>query len=101
MSSSRVSPRAFGRINWRCWPTVRACSPNGPNGPERPSDRDVNALTSALQWTGQGDPRARAQGASVLERAVLEHNLLSSSKVYTNIHLTALGELLAVSADRV
>ena len=38
---------------------------------------------------------------TVLDRAVLEHNLLSASKVYTNITLIELGVLLAVPTDRV
>ena len=40
-------------------------------------------------------------GMTVLDRAVLEHNLLSASKVYTNITLIELGVLLAISPDRV
>ena len=43
----------------------------------------------------QGD----ANATSVLDKAVREHNLLSASKVYTNIHFNELGVLLDVSPD--
>lgn len=39
-------------------------------------------------------------GTTVLDRAVIEHNLLSASTFYANICLTDLGELLGVDADK-
>ncbi|KAB8356649.1 hypothetical protein FH972_024226 [Carpinus fangiana] len=41
-----------------------------------------------------------ADGTTVLERAVLEHNLLGASKLYRNIGIEALGLLLGVDAER-
>lgn len=39
-------------------------------------------------------------GATVLERAVLQHNVLAASRVYKNMRLPELGRLLEVSPDR-
>lgn len=39
-------------------------------------------------------------GLTVLSRAVSEHNLLSASKLYNNISVTELGQLLGVGSDR-
>lgn len=39
-------------------------------------------------------------GTTVLERAVIEHNLLSASKIYNNISFEELGTLLGVPATR-
>lgn len=41
-----------------------------------------------------------ADGSTVLHKAVLEHNLLSASRVYRNIYTTQLGKLLGVDADK-
>lgn len=41
----------------------------------------------------------RADGRTFFENAVHQHNLLSASKLYTNIHLTELGNLLGVHAQ--
>lgn len=41
-----------------------------------------------------------ADGSTVLDKAVLEHNLLAVSRIYKNITFTALGSLLGVGADR-
>lgn len=41
-----------------------------------------------------------ADGSTVLERAVLEHNLLGASKLYRNIGFVELGELLGVDGER-
>eukprot|EP00049_Salpingoeca_infusionum_P002789 m.59890 g.59890 ORF g.59890 m.59890 type:complete len:394 (-) comp11788_c0_seq3:2726-3907(-) len=40
-----------------------------------------------------------AKGKTILEEAMLQHNLLSATKVYTNISLEQLGGLLQVSAE--
>ncbi|MBE7179830.1 MAG: PCI domain-containing protein, partial [Terriglobus roseus] len=41
-----------------------------------------------------------ADGSTVLDKAVLEHNLLAASRLYANMQLDALGELLGVDADK-
>ena len=41
-----------------------------------------------------------ADGSTVLDKAVLEHNLLAVSRLYQNISTKALGGLLGVSAER-
>lgn len=41
-----------------------------------------------------------ADGSTVLDKAVLEHNLLAASRVYQNISTTALGALLGVPEER-
>ena len=38
-------------------------------------------------------------GLSVLQQAMLEHNVLATSKVYNNIRLSELGVLLEIDAD--
>ncbi|KAK3722231.1 hypothetical protein LTR37_002664 [Vermiconidia calcicola] len=41
-----------------------------------------------------------SDGSTVLDKAVLEHNLLATSRLYQNIPLASLGALLGVDADR-
>ena len=41
-----------------------------------------------------------ADGSTVLDKAVLEHNLLAASRLYSNIGIDQLGELLGVDGDR-
>lgn len=41
-----------------------------------------------------------ADGSTVLAKAVVEHNLLGASKLYSNIHFDALGSLLDLDAAR-
>ncbi|GAQ90122.1 hypothetical protein KFL_006030050 [Klebsormidium nitens] len=41
-----------------------------------------------------------ADGSTVLARAVIEHNLLSASKLYTNITFLELGALLGIAPDK-
>jgi len=41
-----------------------------------------------------------ADGSSILERAVIEHNLLAASKLYNNISFGELGKLLDISAEK-
>jgi len=41
-----------------------------------------------------------ADGQTVLERAVLQHNVLAASRVYKNMRLPDLGSLLEVPADK-
>lgn len=41
-----------------------------------------------------------ADGSSILDRAVIEHNLLSASKLYNNISFVELGALLEIPAEK-
>lgn len=42
-----------------------------------------------------------APGSSILDRAVIEHNLLSASKLYNNITFEELGALLEIPPAKV
>src|SRR5437879_5791711 len=52
-------------------------------------------LASAVQYDEQNEPATstRTGPSTVLDRAVLEHNLLASSKIYNNITFGGLGAL--------
>ena len=39
-------------------------------------------------------------GSTVLERAVIEHNLAAASKLYNNIYFSELGQLLGCSSEK-
>lgn len=39
-------------------------------------------------------------GSTILERAVVEHNLLAASKLYNNIQFTGLGALLEIPQEK-
>lgn len=39
-------------------------------------------------------------GSTVLDRAVMQHNLLSASKLYNNIYIEELASLLGVSSEK-
>ena len=41
-----------------------------------------------------------ADGSTVLERAMIEHNLAAASKLYMNIYSEELGQLLGTSAEK-
>ena len=41
-----------------------------------------------------------ADGSTVLDKAILEHNLLAASRLYNNIGTKELGAMLGVDADR-
>lgn len=41
-----------------------------------------------------------SDGTTVLDRAVIEHNLLSASKLYHNISFAELGSLLDISPEK-
>lgn len=43
---------------------------------------------------------ATADGSTVLEKAVLEHNLLAASRLYSNISTSVLGSMLGVDGQR-
>ena len=40
-------------------------------------------------------------GSTLIDRAVIEHNLLAASKLYNNIKFNELGTLFEISADKV
>jgi COP9 signalosome complex subunit 4 len=42
-----------------------------------------------------------ADRSTVFDRALMDHNLLSASKLYTNISFVELGALLGISAEEV
>lgn len=61
------------------------------------SRAEVDAFSQALR------PHQLAllpDGSTVLERAVVEHNLAAAAKLYANIYCEELGALLGVSAER-
>lgn len=61
------------------------------------SPTEVSSFAAKLQ----GHQLAKtADGSTVLDRAVLEHNLLGVSRLYRNIRTTNLGALLGVSGER-
>jgi len=61
-----------------------------------------------ILWDVSSDPpiaiphhsSLRYLGSTILERAVVQHNLLSASKVYNNITFDELGKLLHIDADK-
>lgn len=46
-------------------------------------------------------PSLRPRATQVLERAVIEHNMLAASKLYVNISFEQLGALLGIDAAKV
>ncbi|KAJ4372302.1 hypothetical protein N0V83_004076 [Neocucurbitaria cava] len=61
------------------------------------SPAEIKAFASKLQ------PHHLAKtsdGSTVLDKAVLEHNLLGASKLYNNIGFEQLGELLGIDAEK-
>jgi COP9 signalosome complex subunit 4 len=61
------------------------------------SPAEVKAFAEKLQ---PHQMAKTADGSTVLDKAVLEHNLLGVSKLYSNIPVTNLGTMLGVDADR-
>lgn len=61
------------------------------------SPAEIKAFAAKL------DPHHLAKtsdGATVLDKAILEHNLLGASKLYNNIGFDQLGELLGIDAEK-
>jgi COP9 signalosome complex subunit 4 len=58
---------------------------------------EVQALEKHLK---EHQKATDADGQTILESAVMEHNLLASSKIYNNITFTQLGNLLGINAER-
>ncbi len=42
-----------------------------------------------------------SKGSSILDAAVIEHNILSASRLYNNITFTELGALLGIAGKKV
>ncbi|KAF2754133.1 COP9 signalosome-like protein complex subunit 4 [Pseudovirgaria hyperparasitica] len=61
------------------------------------SPEQVKAFETTLE---QHQLAKTADGSTVLEKAVLEHNLLAASRLYSNIGFDELGVLLGVNAER-
>lgn len=61
------------------------------------SPKEISSFAAKLQ---PHQLAKTADGSTVLDRAVLEHNLLGVSRLYRNIRTTNLGALLGVSGER-
>lgn len=61
------------------------------------SPEEVKAFASRLQ---EHHLARTSDGSTVLDKAVLEHNLLGASRLYANISIDALGELLGVDGEK-
>lgn len=61
------------------------------------SPEEVKAFAEGLQ---PHQLATTADGSTVLARAVVEHNLLGASRLYSNIRFEALGSLLGLDADK-
>jgi len=61
------------------------------------SPAEVTAFASGLR---EHQLAKTSDGSTVLDKAVLEHNLLAVSRIYANITFDNLGALLGVDADR-
>ena len=57
-------------------------------------DNELQDFASALLSHQKGPNQ---DGTTILERAIIEHNLLAVSKIYKNISFTELGKLLGIS----
>ncbi|TPX46898.1 hypothetical protein SeMB42_g03530 [Synchytrium endobioticum] len=65
-------------------------------GPQR--SRMLATLYKDDRVVYYGPPKS--DGTTVLDRAVIEHNVLSASKLYNNIQFCELGSLLNISAEK-
>ena len=89
------------RLPWRPtrWPrsttAPRWAPPACPGLHPRAPSRQPQPATPA------GNPSLHPRAAQVLERAVIEHNMLAASKLYTNISFEQLGALLGIEATKV
>ncbi|KAK4892502.1 hypothetical protein LTR27_008966 [Elasticomyces elasticus] len=61
------------------------------------SPSEVSAFAAGLQ---EHQLAKTSDGSTVLDKAVLEHNLLAASRLYQNISITNLGILLGTDAER-
>jgi COP9 signalosome complex subunit 4 len=61
------------------------------------SQSEVSAFAATLS---QHQLAKTSDGSTVLDKAVLEHNLLAASRLYSNIGIVTLGLLLGVTAEK-
>lgn len=61
------------------------------------SPEEVAAFAAGLQ---EHQLAKTSDGSTVLDKAVLEHNLVATSRLYQNIPISSLGVLLSVDAER-
>ena len=66
-----------------------------------PRQRAPACTPRAQPATPACTPSLHPRAAQVLERAVIEHNMLAASKLYTNISFEQLGALLGIEATKV
>ena len=62
------------------------------------SGSDINGFVASSLATHQ--KATLEDGSTVLDRAVIEHNMLATSKLYTNISFEQLGALLGIDAAK-
>ena len=99
-------------------PAAASLQPAGEDvpGPHHTTLRDGGVLSTAGHSPQGGEPLSiiidpnlthsnfqatTADGSSILDRAVIEHNILSASKLYNNISFEELGRLLAIPPAKV
>ena len=73
-----------------------ACTPRA-----QPATPAGNPSLQPQPATPACTPSLHPRAAQVLERAVIEHNMLAASKLYTNISFEQLGALLGIEATKV
>jgi COP9 signalosome complex subunit 4 len=61
---------------------------------------EASEVQSFSQNLAEHQVARTADGSTVLDRAVLDHNLLAASRLYRNVSFAALGELLNVDPDK-
>lgn len=65
-------------------------------------DDFLRSVFQELQPLLQDHQKAvNAEGMTILDRAVIEHNLLAASRLYVNISLSNLGSLLETTPEKV
>lgn len=57
-------------------------------------------VSSLDQYLKSHHKAALADGTTILQRALIQHNLLASSKIYNNIKFEQLGSLLGIPAEK-
>ncbi len=60
-------------------------------------DKDLIQFEDSL---GDHQKALMSDGLTIMERALIEHNMVAVGQLYSTIHFTALGRLLGVSAER-
>lgn len=60
-------------------------------------DKDLIQFEESL---GDHQKALMSDGLTIMERALIEHNMVAAGQLYSTIHFAALGQLLGVSAER-